>query len=202
VLSQALAAAENIPAGLADYTAAHDWPSALRTKMTFAFGSNFNLGLGLRWVAASTALDRYSRIAEPRQRLIKEQFVRLVQARIESIAGISLHADDEGDHLNSRAIVPFTITSSSGAFATFEESQNVHMLMREFGGGPVCHLGQAVRLGSRTVLRIAASAADICTVSERMAAGNTLHQAIEPVEAKLDVVFDKIAAVLQHARAL
>lgn len=201
-LCAAFATSPNIPAGLAAYTAAHDWPSAFHQRMTFAFGSEFNLGLGLRWVAASTYLDRYARIAEARQVLIKAQFVKLVRARIDSVADISLHDDDEGQHLYSRAIVPFTVTHPDGGFASFEASQNIHLLMRTFSNGPVCHLGQAVRLGSRTVLRIAASAMDVAAVGERMAAGKSLNQAFEPIEAKLDVAFGKIAAVLHHVRTL
>jgi len=199
-LCEAFATKANIPAGLAAYTAAQDWPSALRKRMTFAFGSEFNLGLGLRWVAASTYLDRYAEIAESLQALIKAQFVRLVRARIESVEGISLHADDEGAHLDLRAIVPFTVTNRTGAFASFEESQNIHLLMRNFTDGAVCHLGQAVRLGPRTVLRVAASAMDVAAVSARMAAGQSLAQAFQPVESKLDTVFRKIAAVLHHVQ--
>jgi hypothetical protein len=201
-LCERFAAKTDIPTGLAAYTAAHDWPSSLRERMRFAFASDVNLGLGLRWVAASAGLDRYADIAESRQALIKDQFVKLVRARITSVDGILLHADDEGDHLNSRAIVPFTVTNSAGALASFEESQHIHLLMREFDDGAVCHLGQAVRLGSRTVLRVAASAMDVAAVSARMVAGQSLGQAFQPVESKLDVVFEKLAAVLRHVRAL
>ncbi|MBO9101546.1 MULTISPECIES: hypothetical protein [unclassified Rhizobium] len=201
-LGEALATRSAIPSGLSAYTAAHDWPSALREKMDFTFGSHFNLGLGLRWVAASAALDRYAVIQDDEQALIKAHFVKLVRARIDSVAGIRLHANDEGAHLDARTIVPFTISNRTGGFASFEHSQMIHLLMRERDDGPVCHLGQAVRLGSRTVLRVAASAADVLDVSARMAAALPLHQAFHPVESRLDAVFDKLAAVLHHVRAL
>lgn len=202
MLAETLARGPGIPAGLAAYTAAHDWPSALREKMTFAFGSEFNLGLGLRWVAASAYLDRYAAIAEPKQALIKASFVSMVRDRIAAIEGLSLHANDEGDHLDARAVVPFTITSGDGAFASFEETQTIHLLLRNFQDGPVCHLGQAVRLGSRTVLRVAASAIDVAMVSARMAEGQSLEQAFQPLGSRLDMAFDKIAAVLHHVRTL
>ena len=72
--------------------------------------------------------------------------------------------------------------------------------MRNLNEGPICHVGQAVRLGSRTVLRVAASATDVVAVSARMAAGQSLHQALMPMESRLDAVFHKLSAVLQHLR--
>lgn len=201
-LARAFAADVSLPGGLGAYTAAHDWPLALRGKMGLASGAAFNLGLGLRWIAASASLDRYAGIPDTRQALIKAHFVSEVRARIESTAGISLHANDEGEHLNLRTVVPFTITNPGGAFASFEETQAIHLLMRVWSDGPVCHLGQAVRLGARSVLRVAASAADISDVAERMADAQPLHQAFQPVAAELDTVFTKIDAVLRHVRML
>jgi hypothetical protein len=199
-LCEALATSSGIPAGLAAYTAAHDWPTGLAGKIPLAFASEFNLGLGLRWVAALAHLDRYADMAEPLQALVKQQFVRTVRERIESLDGICLHADDEGEHLNARAIVPFTIANNAGAFASFEQSQTLHLMMRTSPDGPTCHLGQAVRLGPRTVLRVAASAADVSAVSAGMATGQSLQQAFQPVEEKLDLVFEKIAAMLHKVR--
>ncbi len=200
-LAEKLAASGRIPSGLSAYTAAHDWPQSLRQTMNFTFGSHFNLGLGLRWVAAAASLDRYATIPEAEQALIKAHFVKQVRARIDSVAGIGLDANDEGAHLDLRTIVPFTVSDDSGAHASFELSQRIHLAMREGNQGPVCHLGQAVRLGSRTVLRVAASAADILEVAAGLSAAKTLQDAFAPVEERLDIVFDKLAAVLHDVRA-
>lgn len=199
-LAEELAARSDIPAGLAEYTAAQDWPAALRQRMSFAFKSELNLGLGLRWVAALAHLDRYAGIDETRQSLVKEEFVRLVRSRIDAVDGISLHQDDEGDHLGSRAMVPLTVTNGAGALASFEECQAIQLSMRGLNGGPICHIGQAVRLGSRTVLRVAASAPDVIGVSTRMSAGQSLQQAFAPIESRLDVFFQKLSVVLRHLR--
>ncbi|UVK43023.1 hypothetical protein BPNPMPFG_004770 [Mesorhizobium sp. AR07] len=199
-LAEDFAARSDVPAGLAEYSAAQDWPAALRHRMRFAFKSELNLGLGLRWVAALAHLDSYAEIDESRQRLVKEQFVRLVRSRIEAVRDISLHRDDDGDHLGSRAMVPLTVTNGAGAFASFEHCQNIQVSMRGLGGGPICHVGQAVRLGSRTVLRVAASAADVVDVSARMTAGQSLHQAFGPIESRLDVFFHKLSTVLHQFR--
>lgn len=199
-LAEELAARSDIPAGLAEYTAAQDWPAALRQRMSFAFKSELNLGLGLRWVAALAHLDRYAGIDEARQSLVKEEFVRLVRSRIDAVKGISLHQHDEGDHLGSRAMVPLTVTNRAGAFAPFEECQAIQLSMRGLNGGPICHVGQAVRLGSRTVLRVAASAPDVIGVSLGMSAGQPLRQAFAPIESRLDAFFQKLSAVLHRPR--
>jgi hypothetical protein len=199
-LAEAFATRADIPAGLAEYTAAQDWSAALRERTTFSFKSELNLGLGLRWVAALANLERYAAIAGPRQRLVKEQFVRLVRSRIDGMKDVSLHPLDDGDHLGSRAIVPLTITNACGSFASFEESQTIQLLMRNLGRGPICHIGQPVRLGSRAVLRVAGSATDVAAVSTRMTAGQSLHQALAPIESRLDVFFDRLSAALRHLR--
>ena len=199
-LADDFSARADIPAGLADYSAAQDWPAAFRQRMNFAFKSDLNLGLGLRWVAALANLDGYAGIDESRHGLVKEQFVRLARSRIDAASGISLHQDDDGDHLGSRAMVPLTVMNGTGSFASFEECQTIQVLMRGLNGGPICHVGQAVRLGSRSVLRVAASAADVVEVSARMAAGQSLHQAFRPIEARLDIFFHKLSAVLHQFR--
>lgn len=189
-----------IPAGLADYSAAQDWPVALRQRMSFAFKSELNLGLGLRWAAALAHLDAYAEIDESLQSIVKEQFVQLVRSRIGAMTSISVHPDDDGDHLGSRAMVPLTVTDGAGSFASFEQCQNIQVLMRGHNGGPICHIGQGVCLGSRTVLRVAASAADVVDVTSRLSTGQSLHEAFRPIESRLDAFFQKLSAVLQHLR--
>jgi hypothetical protein len=197
-LADAVAASSNIPRGLSDYTAAQDWPAALRERMPFEFKSEFNLGLGLRWIAALANLAGYAAVDPASQLRIKQEFTNLVRSRIDATSGICLHTQDDGEHIVSRAIVPLTMTKPSGEFFSFEETQAVQLLLRNFQEGPVCHVGQAVRLGARSVLRIAASAADVTVVATGVIAGQTLQQAIRPVEQRLDAVFAKLSAVLRH----
>lgn len=201
-LVEAFAASSSIPGGLSDYTAAQDWPSALRERLAFEFTSEFNLGLGLRWIAALANLSAYAAIDPISQLRIKQVFAKQVSLRIENTDGASLHSQDDGEHLVSRAIIPLTLTKPSGEFFTFEETQAVQLLLRTFEEGPVCHIGQAVRLGNRSVLRIAASATDIAAVATGLAAGQALQSAMRPVEQRLDIIFDKLSAVLRHIRAM
>jgi hypothetical protein len=197
-----LGARTTLPAGLADYSAENDWPKSLRDKMSFEFHSGFNLGLGLRWTAASAGSAPYFEISDARSSFIKEQFVRLVRRRLDASRDIILHPHDEGDHIQSSTIVPITFIAKATSFATLEQVQAIHRLMRDFDVGPVCHLGQAVCIGPRSVLRIAASAADIIEVEAAMSAGAPLGRALQPIETRLDIVFEKLAAVQKHLGAL
>ena len=195
-------AAANIPAGLQHYTAAHDWPADLRNRMSAGFGSAFNLGLGLRWAATLPNLVHHAEVAEFRQTLIREQFVALVRSRISALPGAVLHANDDGDHVKASAIVPLTFIEENGACASFERTRDIQLLMRDLADGPVCHIGQAVRLGERTVLRVSASAIDQWAVAERLSQGESLQQASRALEPKLDRFFEKLSIVLDHVRAV
>jgi len=201
-LAEEFAERSRLPAGLSAYTAARDWPAAARPLAHLDFASEHNLGLGLRWSAALAHLDRYCEVPESRQALIKAEFARIVRSRVDAARDMLLHGDDAGDHQFSRAIVPLTIVERDGRFASFETCQKIHARMRESGNGPVCHMGQAVRLGSRGVLRIAASAADVVEASARMTAGQTADQALGDVAAKIDILFDKLSAVIRETKGV
>jgi hypothetical protein len=193
--AEEFAASPTIPAGLSDYTAIHDWPARLRERTRLKFGSHFNLGLGLRWIAALAQMDPLADIGEGLQLQIKRAFADLVRARGDDLPTALIHPDDEGDHVAGRAIVPLTILNGAGGFASLAQAQAIHLDLREKASGPVCHVGQAVHLGHRTILRVAASASDINAVSARMAGGRSLSEAMQPIADGLDIVFDKWAAV-------
>jgi hypothetical protein len=201
-LVEELATKQALAPGLSDYTALHDWPARLRGGNDQQFGSHFNLGLGLRWVAALEQLEPLAAIDNAVQRRIKQTFADLVRARAEHIEGVLIHPDDEGDHIVDRGIFPLTMTAEGSGFASLAEAQSIHRALRESDVGPVCHVGQAVDLGARTILRVAASAIDINAVSDRLAGGDTMEKAMRPIANDLDIVFDKWAAVSRGDRGL
>jgi hypothetical protein len=57
--------------------------------------------------------------------------------------------------------------------------------------GPVCHIGQAVQVGPRAVLRMSLSAGDIVDLAARMKEGQSIEAAFKPVATKLDALFAK-----------
>jgi hypothetical protein len=190
-----LARCRTIPAGLADYTAAQDWPAGLRQRTDFVFKSEMNIGLSLRWVAALANLAPYAAVDELLQAQIKQHFVDAVLARVTDVKGVQLHPDDHGAYLASRGIVPLTVLTNSGGFAAFDEAQTNQVALRRAAGGPICHIGQAVRIGPRVALRVGASAIDIAGVAARMAVGRSLEDAFKPIEADLDTVFSKWSGI-------
>lgn len=193
-----LAQCRNIPAGLAEYTAAQDWPASLRQRTDFGFKSEMNIGLSLRWVAALANLAPYAAVHEMFQAQIKQHFVDAVIARVADIKGVALHPDDEGAYLASRGIVPLTVRGGTGGFVSFDEAQADQMALRSAAGGPICHIGQAVRIGPRVALRIGASATDVAGIAARIALGQTLEDAFKPIEADLDTVFAKWSGIRRH----
>ena len=199
-LAEEVAWCGSFPAGLAEYSAAQDWPAALRERDDFTFKSEMNVGLSLRWVAALANLAPYALVDEADQMRIKRRFVEAVVARAEDVAGIQLHPDDEGAYLAARGIVPLTVLDGGGGFASGEEARGIQLALRSETGGPVCHVGQAVRIGPRVALRIAASAVDIAGVAGRMAEGMMLDDAFKPVESNLDVMFAKWSGIERNLR--
>ncbi|MBY0561844.1 hypothetical protein [Hyphomicrobium sp.] len=193
-----LARCRNIPAGLAEYTAAQDWPASLRQRTDFGFKSEMNIGLSLRWVAALANLVPYAAVDEMLRAQIKQHFVDAVLVRATDLKGVQLHPNDEGAYLASRGIVPLTVLGGNGGFASFDQAQADQVALRSAAGGPICHIGQAVRIGPRVALRIGASATDIAGVAARMAAGETLQDAFKPIEADLDTVFAKWSGIRRH----
>lgn len=199
-LAEEIATCAAIPTGLAEYTAAQDWSENLRERTGFEFKSEMNIGLSLRWVAALANLAPYAFVSEPQRALINQQFAELVRPRAGDVKGIAIHPDDDGDYLASRVIIPLTVFNGSGGFATLGEAQTIQSALRSSVDGPICHVGQAVRVGPRTVLRIGASAIDVAGVSARMAAGQTLREAFKPIETDLDALFAKWSRIDQRLR--
>jgi hypothetical protein len=200
-IAEEVAARGSFAAGLSDYSAALDWPAALRYRLGFSFKSEANIGLGLRWIAALDGIASLASVNEPQQGLIIDHFARLVRERAAGVKTLALHPDDADEYLASRSIVPLTVLSGDGAFAPLSEAQRVQLALRDHVDGPICHIGQAVRVGPRNVLRVGASARDVSGVAARMANGQSLEEAFQPIEADLDAIFAKWSRILDRARA-
>ncbi len=194
-LAQKVAEGAPLARGLTAYTAAYDWPASLREKVGFPFTARMNVGLGLRWVAAFDGLASMAAIGEDLQASISDRFARETLARANSLSHAQFHGDDASSLPEPRTIVPLTILDRNGAFAPSPEAVSIQTSLREPGNGPICHVGQPVTVGARTVLRVAASAYTIAGVAARMRAGYCFERAFKPVEADLDRLFEKWAFI-------
>lgn len=190
-LANELAGEVSLPQGLAHYSAALDWPGALRAGLGASLTSHANIGLGLRWVAALDGIASLAAIGDDLQSTILEHFARAVRSRAQDLDCIETLDEGRQPSLRASSIIPLIIREPNGSFAPTAQAQHIHAALRDRADGPACHVGQAVRLGDRTVLRIAASANDIAGVAARMSAGCDLEQAFRPVARDLDVLFAK-----------
>ncbi|WP_250941122.1 hypothetical protein [Allorhizobium sonneratiae] len=187
-----------LPQGLADYSADLDWPSDLRGSLGFHARSKINLGLGLRWIAPLSHLEALTSVTAEVQAEIKAHFLALIRQRLAVSRHVVLHEDDEGDYLSRRAIIPLSLFDTLGHAVGADEARRIWQAMREDGCGPVCQIGQPVILGERVVVRLAASAADVLSLAEGLTSGQSLSQAAQPVETRLDRVFDKLERLLSR----
>lgn len=189
-----------LPGGLANYTAALDWPACLRDKLEHSFKSEGNIGLGLRWIAALDNLKRYAAVAETRHRQIIDHFADHVRSRISAIPGFVIHPDDD-ECAPSRSIISVTPLGANNNYAPSNDADRIRLMLLDPALGPVCHVGQPVRIGPRTVLRISASARDVADIAARMQAGQSLDTAFAPVGTNLDVLFAKWEKLARLSRA-
>ena len=163
------------PAGaaLAPYTAALDWPAALRPPFASGLAHPANLGLGLRWSAALAEIEAYEAIPAARRAAMLDDFDRAVRDHVDADRSLSLV--DRAAHRGVPGLAP--ILSSDGA-----DPRTVYeALASGEGDRRACHLGQPVAIGAALALRVCASMPMITDAAVRGFAA---------VEADLDEVFE------------
>ena len=177
--------------GLAAYSAALDWPAALRGRLDRTSMQRMNTGLGLRWAAALDGLAAVAALGDEFFARVADRFAGEVIARAHDLRRAQFHGDDAALTSGPRTIVPLTVLAENGSFASLAESRSVEAALGARAPGPVCHVGQAVRLGPRSALRVAASAYTMAGVAARMRDGYCFERAFQPVTRDLDRLFEK-----------
>ena len=189
ILADEIATRPSLPRGIADYSAALDWPTALRHRFGQMWVSQTNIGLGLRWVAAVDGIASMAAMGDNAQTRSADRFAKEVRARAKNLRSIEFE-DGEPD-FGSSTIVPLAVRNRYGSSSAFSAAQRIQAALREQDHGPVCHVGQPVCLGNQTVLRVAASAYTLAGVAARMSGGSDIDRAFQPVAADLDSLFEK-----------
>jgi hypothetical protein len=186
-----LEASGDLPRGLAGYTSVLDWPARLRPLLAGGDWQEANIGLGLRWRAALHGLDQLAKVTAEQRLTILRRFAVEVRSRM----GLLAHTDHASDQDEGAFADPsiVCITPLTGVCLP----EHVLRLYRDLrdGPGPLCHVGQPVCLGPRTVLRVAASALDVAEVAAQLAEGADLTRAFGPIAARLDRLFEKWASL-------
>jgi hypothetical protein len=181
------------PPGLEAYSAALDWPPALRQTFGADLNATANLGLGLRWEAALALIEPYFTVLADLRLHILDWFARTVEERIAMRPHLRLalgapsgvatifpivsrgrSATPDGAALLYRALS--APVAPSGAPAAFARS---------------CHVGQPVQIGGEAALRICASMPLVLDIARRIAEGETIEDAFAPAAADLDILFVK-----------
>lgn len=179
VLADELRTARPTRAALDDYSAALDWPAALRPAFGASLRHPANLGLGLRWTAALAEIEAYQAIAPGLRDALVADFDRAVRARARADRGLALLDDCEPP--GAPGLTPILQADGAAARAVYEALQRPGD-----PGVPPCHLGQPVAVGERWALRICAS---MPMITEAAARG------LAPLEADLDLLFETWAAL-------
>jgi glutamate/tyrosine decarboxylase-like PLP-dependent enzyme len=179
-LATRLAAGAAVGPALAPYSAALDWPRALRARFAGGLAHPANLGLALRWTAALAEIEAFEAIPQQTRERLIAAFDAAVRARVA--------ADRELETLDETpgAAGLVAIVQRSGA----DPRMVYEALKAPPAGARPCHLGQPVAIGARTALRVAASMPMIiAAASDGFAA----------LEADLDALFDSWAAARRQA---
>lgn len=182
-----------LPRGLAGYTSVLDWPARLRPLLGAGDWQEANIGLGLRWRAALHGLDQLAKVTAEGRLTILRRFAVEVRSRMGQLACTDHVRDQDEAAFADPSIVCITPLHGGGACLP-EHALRLHGDLRD-GPGPLCHVGQPVCLGPRTVLRVAASALDVAEVAARLAEGADFTRAFGPIAARLDRLFEKWASL-------
>jgi hypothetical protein len=112
VLADELAKRPSLPRGIGDYSAASDWPTALRHRFGRMWVSQTNIGLGLRWVAALDGIASMAAMGDNVQTRIAARFAEAARAKAKNLRSI------EPD-FGSSTIVPLAVRDRYGSSSAF-----------------------------------------------------------------------------------
>jgi hypothetical protein len=198
-----------LPVGFAAYSSRQDWPRSLRENIRLRWINEANLGLGLRWVAALTEMERFFATPDDSRARILAFFAREVRSRAQCLERLhEISGNPDALREGPASILSFAMAHDDGAPFSATETAAVHARLRSpcegsSAGHPslrrIFHVGQPVAIGRRTVLRICASAPMVSDIAECIARGETLAAAFAHWERNLDALFEKWRWLMRRA---
>ncbi len=185
-----------LPQGSFAYTAANDWPLALRGRLEGCFGAPANVGMGLRWEAALAELERLFALDMTLRARVTARFSELVCEHASSSPCFDLIDRDHRDgDIRHRTIFPIVTCDGNGMPLAADVMQRALRTPLRAGvagvSGRVFHVGQSVAVGNRSAVRVCLSAPEITEVGERMRAGKGFDAAFAPLAADVADLFGK-----------
>jgi hypothetical protein len=191
-----------LPPGLAAYTASGDWPATLRRKIGQPFAAPHNIGAGLRWEAALAELERVFALPVQFRDAVADVFANTVRQCVSARQHLALidNVPLLGGDQSTRTIHP--IVTFAGNNTDLPSETIHHQLRLPLLHGGTCgasksifHVGQPVRVGRRSVLRVCLSATHIVDVAENIARGEPFEAALAPLLEDIEGLFLKWARV-------
>ena len=184
-----------LPQGLFAYTAANDWPLALRERLQGCFVATANVGMGLRWEAALAELERLFSLDTALRARVTARFSALVCEHASSLCFDLIDRDHRDGDIRHRTIFPIVTCDGNGRPLAADAVQRALRTPLQEGiagvSGRVFHVGQSVAVGHRSALRVCLSAPEIIGVGERMRAGKDFDAAFAPLAADVADLFGK-----------
>jgi len=187
----------DLPAGLLAYTAAEDWPAALRGRGTRPFAAAHNVGVGLRWEAALAELERLFALPAPFREAVAKAFADAVAAHVRDDPRLALIDEGIADgRLPGKTIWPIVTAARDDNSMTSEAMHRALRQPRPDDRSPatskrIFHVGQPVSIGQRSALRVCLSASQIVDAADNMAGHRNLDTAVAPLMADVDGLFRK-----------
>ncbi|SDS54333.1 hypothetical protein SAMN05444158_2378 [Bradyrhizobium canariense] len=187
----------DMPPGLLAYTAADDWPFALRREIRREFAVTDNFGAGLRWEAALAELEKLFALPVQFRESVIRVFANAIERHVLGNPRLELidHGAADGFH-SARTIFSIVTLAQDGAslapdavYRALRAPLRDSSLPKAFER--VFHVGQPVSIGNRDALRICLSAPQIVDVAERMAKEQMFEAAVAPLLADLTSLFSK-----------
>jgi hypothetical protein len=148
----------DLPAGLLAYTAAEDWPLALRGRVTRQFAATENIGVGLRWEAALAELEPLFALPVPFREAVAEAFADAVAGHVRDNPRLALLEEESGDGPRPSQTIWPIVTALDDTSLTSEPVHRALRLPRPDDRLPatskrIFHVGQPVSIGRRSALR-------------------------------------------------
>ena len=191
-----------LPVGLRAYASVLDWPDRMAPSIASIAVSQANLGLGLRWTAALSEMERFKTVSSALVSTIQSRFRAETARGAARIAGLRMLTEVGGAGAEwAKTIIPIVLPRREGWSTPQERAIVVHRALRApvegdpRGAGRGFHLGQPVEIGAEVALRLCLGAPVINDVADRVARGESLADAFAPIALDLRDLFDKWTAV-------
>jgi len=193
----------DLPPGLSAYTAAEDWPVALRKRARRQFAAACNVGAGLRWEAALAELEKLFALPIEFRDAVGRAFADAVEAHVLDNPALVLVDPTSAGGLRPLRTILSVVTVAPEKMPLASEAIYRGLMQARPDDplpGPskrIFHVGQPVAIGPRSALRVCLSASHIVDAAESLAKDGAFESGVAPLLADIEALFLKWARVAE-----